>query len=174
VTTPTRIFLFIILILGFGTSVSGEQSAPADPKSVLWQYVELRLRWADWKDYSQFITWPDEPGWDCWWVADAHHVGQEVAKKSKVFIPVTYNRIGLYCADDQFRANLKKETVNYEMLKKKGKWKVNGPVPDYPYISKAALRDWLNKSTQDSSESAERKEQAQEVLKALSEDGRTR
>jgi hypothetical protein len=88
-----------ILSLIFASLVACAPFAFAQPntdtaESTLREYVNARLRWAEWKDYSQFITWPDEPGWDCWWVTNAHHFGNAILHGSDLVVPVTYARLG--------------------------------------------------------------------------------
>ena len=78
-------------------------------------YLQLRLNDADWKQYSPFITWPDEPSWDCNWVVRQYAVGAMRTTKDGVTIPVNYKRLGLYCYDFEFKADLKSVIVNYKL-----------------------------------------------------------
>jgi hypothetical protein len=149
------------------TPVHAQESKSIAAKNTLQHYIELRLRWADWKEYSPFITWPDEPGWDCWWVAKGYRIGQAQAMKDRTVIPTTYARMGLFYADFNFEARPKTETIRYELVYQGHAWKVDGPVPDYPYISERTLRQWLSKIVSSTNETNERKIQARRALKAL-------
>jgi hypothetical protein len=164
-----RSFLFLFLL---PSVVSTAQSQPQSrisnsAENVLREYVEARLRWADWKEYSRFITWPDEAGWDCWWVATDYRIGKTVRNGANTIIPVTYRRLGLFCNDFQLQRNPKVEKVNYELVRNGWSWKINGPIPDYPYISVRALDGYLRKEILDPSETTERKTQARRALEAL-------
>jgi hypothetical protein len=121
-------------------------------------YLQLRLNDADWKQYSPFITWPDEPGWDCKWVARQYSVGAERRTSVGVTVPVIYKRLGLYCDDIEFRAGLKSVIVNYKLVRHGGAWKVNAPIPDYPDINAEVLLKYLQKSAEDPQELRERRE----------------
>lgn len=61
------------------------------------RYIQLRLRDADWQEYSKFIAWPDEPGWDCKWVVSKDKIGAPRVKGQTIVIPVAYSRLGLFC-----------------------------------------------------------------------------
>ena len=122
------------------------------------------MGWADWKVYSKFITWPDEPGWDCWWVSEDYSIGPRTGSSDRVVIPVTYKRIGRFCADAQYEAGRKSDTINYELVRDQGKWKVDGPTPDYPYVGLRAVRKYLSTTISDERESSQLRAQARRVL----------
>jgi hypothetical protein len=136
------------------------------------RYVQLRLSNADWKDYSKYITWPDEPSWDCNWVALQYTVGIATNEKEGVTVPVTYKRLGLFCYDFDFKANLNTVTVNYKLVRDTSGWKVDAPIPDYPDISVDVLLASLQASAKDVRESKERRGQfsitAQRIAAAIS------
>lgn len=170
ITNLILLFTFVFLpctVLPCTARVLGQETASANAQNSLRSYVELRLQWADWKEYSRFIAWPDEPAWDCWWVAKTYRMGNATTKATRVLIPVTYVRIGLFCADFQFEGKPDTETINYELVRKSGAWKVDGPIPDYPYISEQALYKSLTNTIADEKESTERKVKARKVLKAI-------
>jgi hypothetical protein len=114
------VFLLLLpaLTLNAQTQPQTERFNSAD--AILREYVEARLRWADWKDYSRFITWPDEPGWDCWWVAKDCRIGKATRGVAKSVIPVAYSRVGLFCADFELQAKPKAETIYYVLVRKGG------------------------------------------------------
>ena len=120
-------------------------------------YLQLRLRNADWKDYSKFITWPDEPSWDCAWVVSKYDIGVPKKEKQNVLVPVVYKRTGLFCYDFEFTPDTKVVTINYELVEHQGDWKVNAPIPDYPDFSAGVLLKSLKASGEDSRESADRR-----------------
>lgn len=140
-----------------------EESATA----ALNNYITLRLRWADWSEYSRFITWPDEPGWDCWWVAKGYSIAPPRETAAKTIIPVTYKRIGLYCADLQFEPHYKLDKILYQLVRRGRAWKVNGPIPDYPYVGLPTVTASLKQTITGAHETAERKQQAENALKVL-------
>ena len=115
---------------------SGRQKGPLP---ILRRYVELRLQDAGWKEYSGFITWPDEPSWDCKWVVSKFSIGSPVREADRVAIPVVYNRVGLFCYEFDFEGKPKVVTIRYELVKRRGAWRVNGPIPDYPEVSGEVL-----------------------------------
>ena len=158
-----RIGLIVIVVLTVAAVAQQEQGA----EQTLRHYIELRLNWADWKDYSRFITWPDEPGWDCWWVAKGYEVGKVAVRRNTATIPVTYSRVGRFCADFQLEIQSQSETIVYELIHQRGRWKINGPVPDYPYISQDALAKWLAQRSSDPKESETLREQARQTLQKL-------
>jgi len=105
-------------------------------RETLQKYIELRLMDSHWKEYSQYITWPDEPSWDCKWVVSNYDIGPSKKQKGKIIIPVVYMRLGLYCVgDEDFNHESKKVTINYELVKNTNGWKINSEISDYPEIS---------------------------------------
>jgi len=79
----------MLLVLGSSAAAYAQSSKhPDTAEDTLQHYINLRLGWADWKEYSQFITWPDEPGWDCWRVAKEFFVGQSSKRSTRVVIQV--------------------------------------------------------------------------------------
>ncbi len=156
--------VFLLAPVGYSQRTS---ATPKTPTDTLRHYINLRLQWADWSEYSRFITWPDEPGWDCWWVARGYSVNRAVGSRDRVVIPVSYSRLGLFCVNFDFESNPKAETVRYELVRRGGVWKINGPVPDYPYLQWQVLRDWSAKQITDEQQLPERKKDAQNALDAL-------
>jgi len=102
-------------------------------------------------------------------VAKKYDIGRAAKLSSKVRIPVTYARLGLFCMDTQFELKPKVDTVSYELVRRGGVWRVDGPVPDYPYVGWQTVRDSLRNLIADESETTGRKEQARNTLQALSE-----
>lgn len=113
--------------------------------NTLRRYIQLRLSNADWAEYSKYIIWPDEPSWDCNWVVRHYTVGTPTNEKNGITIPVSYQRIGLFCYDFDFKDNSADVTVNYELIKDGREWKVNAPIPDYPDIYADKLMNWATK-----------------------------
>ena len=91
-----------IAILTVGVLLVGEQLAGSQPKETvagsalgtLRHYMEMRLHSASWDEFAQYITWTEEPGWDCFWVSGGYQVGEESNRGGRVIIPVTYSRLG--------------------------------------------------------------------------------
>lgn len=133
------------------------------------RYLQLRLRNADWKDYSKLITWPDEPSWDCTWVVSKYDLGVPKKGKQNVVVPVVYKRLGLFCYDFEFNPDPKMVTINYELVKRQSGWKVNAPIPDYPDISADVLLKSLKASAENLQESAERRAQFSATARKLEE-----
>jgi hypothetical protein len=121
------------------------------------RYVTLRLDNADWKEYSQFVTWPDEPAWDCNWVVAAYSVRDPRKAVEKVLVPVVYDRLGLFCYDFEFAPKPSVVTVEYELSRVANVWKVAGPIPDYPDIGADALLRWLGTKAESAEESLDRR-----------------
>ncbi len=163
-TLLLSIVALLLMLPSYSQQIAATSKSATD---TLRHYVELRLHWANWQQYSQFITWPDEPSWDCWWVATDHSISAPVGNGDRVVIPVTYQRLGLYCADFQFQFKSTTDTVRYELLRKNGVWRIDGPVPDYPYLQWQVLADWLAKISTDKEEPTERNEQARTALATL-------
>lgn len=138
-----------------------EQLASADSQRQALQtirhYIELRLDNAGWKEYSKFVAWPDEPGWDCNWVTSGYRLKKHRSKAGKVVVPVVLSRLGLFCYDFEFTPESKLVTINYELAKDQTGWKVSAPIPDYPDISAQVLMKRLRDSAADLHESSERR-----------------
>jgi hypothetical protein len=160
----------IALLLAFSSVLlhAQEKTTSITATTTLRRYVDLRLRWADWDEYSPLITWPDEPGWDCWWVAKDYRLRRTKTHTSKTPVPVTYTRLGLFCVGSKFEPNPKVETIAYELVRRNGAWKIDGPIPDYPYVGLLTVRKSLEKTIADSDETNENKEQARKSLKLFS------
>lgn len=160
------LFAAIILLFAF-SSVTLHAQQTASATTTIRHYVDLRLRWADWNEYSPLVTWPDEPWRDCWWVAKDYRLGHATTPASKTLVAVTYTHIGLLCVGSKFELNPKVETISYEMVRRNGAWRVDGPIPDYPYVGLPTARRSLEKTIADPHETNDSKEQARKSLKAL-------
>jgi hypothetical protein len=169
-----RAIVLFVLVGLFACLAQGQ----AEPKVIgnkgratqtLQHYIQLRLQDADWKEYSKFITWPDEPSWDCKWVARKDRVGAAIRKGQKVVIPVAYSRLGLFCFDFNFKPEPELVTINYELVKRAGGWKVDAPIPDYPDIDADVLIRSLNATAEDANETPERRAEAAATTRKLRE-----
>ncbi len=156
-------------LLNQSESIFAAARPQASAAETLRKYVDLRLHNADWKDYSKFVTWPDEPGWDCNWVVDKYSVGTERKRGSITAIPITYQRVGLFCYDFEFTSEPKTVTVNYELVKRTDGWKINSPLPDYPDISAQVLLDLLTSKASSASESPARQTQFRATARKIAE-----
>jgi len=136
---------------------------------VLKRYIELRLGNADWKEYSKFITWPDEPSWDCNWVASSYNIEPAKRDGEKIVIPVIYRRIGLFCYNFEFDPGKKIVTINYELEKRQNGWMVNAPIPDYPDINIDILIKSLLALAKNVNETPERREKAESIVRRISD-----
>ena len=163
-TRFNRIALLLLLFVFVAPDEFAQTQGTRDAQITLRHYIDLRLNWADWNVYSKFITWPDEPGWDCWWVTTDYVAGQARGNSKRVVIPVTYKRLGMFCVDAQFEPGQMADTVKYELIREHGEWKIDGPTPDRPYVGLHAVRNNLSKTISDASESPERRAKARDAL----------
>jgi hypothetical protein len=131
------------------------------------RYLEMRLQNADWKEYSKLISWPDEPSWDCNWIVKNYDVGAPVKEREKITIPVVYRRLGLYCDNFDFEPQSKTVTVNYELVERRGGWRVDGPIPDYPDLSLDVALKTLRATASDANETPERRGQAEAATRKI-------
>lgn len=131
---------------------------------ILDRYIGLRLHDADWKDYSKYIVWPDEPSWDCKWVVIKCDLGTPRKEMDQIIVPVDYVRLGLFCYDFAFTQDVKVVTVNYELVNSPNGWKVKSPIPDYPEISAEELIKSIIAKSKNVNESKERRSQAETAV----------
>jgi len=118
-------------------------------------YLMLRLNNAKWKEYSKFITWPDEPAWDCKWVVCNYSIGKSNKKGNKIIVPVVFTRLGLFCNNMYFEPAPREVIIKYQLEKHSGGWKVSGPDIDYPEIGANIVMKSLNTLAANASETAE-------------------
>ena len=156
-------------LLNHSESIFAAARPQASAAETLRKYVELRLHNADWKDYSRLVTWPDEPGWDCNWVVDKYSVGTERKRGAITAVPITYQRVGLFCYDFEFTSEPNAVTVNYELVKRTDGWKINSPLPDYPDISAQVLLDLLTSKASSASEPSARQTQFRATARKIAE-----
>jgi hypothetical protein len=157
---------------GFDLSAYGQSRIDIDTAThnaarTLRRYIRLRLNDADWKVYSPFIAWTDEPAWDCKWVDDAYRVGKATRSDNEVIIPVVHRRLGMFCSDFDFTPDPKEVTVTYKLQPHDGSWIVRAPIPDYPDISARTLMRELNTSSDSSGETAARRSQAKAAARKV-------
>lgn len=173
---------FILILTCFATFIGSGQgewkvsSELGDAAQTLQRYVNLRLQDAEWQAYSNLITWPDEPSWDCKWVVRNHWLGTPVREGQKIVIPVVYSRVGLFCYDFDFQRRAKLATINYELVNRSTGWKVDAPIPDYPDIDGRVLLRSLEATARDAKETPQRRATAaataQKIMEALKLDAK--
>jgi hypothetical protein len=112
--------------------------------------------------------WPDEPGWDCMWLTDGYKMGLPNFDGTKVTIPVEFNRLGLVCDVGYFEGNDSLVTLQYELIRSSGSWKIAGPIPDYPEIDAEVCIKELKEFSSRPNESAHRRAQADSLARTLS------
>jgi hypothetical protein len=168
-----RIFVAIMVPTFCSLNVgSSRQQNPGESEKraatkVLHSYVEMRLRDADWGEYSRLITWPDEPSWDCHWVTLNYHVGSASAAGNKVIVPVTYERLGAFCGDFDLKPDRKMVTINYELVQRGLGWRIDGPIPDYPDLGFKELRRKLRTAAESTTETADRRSKFEAAAREL-------
>lgn len=171
----SRAFIIVLtcfsILIGPGQGQRKVSSDRAEATQTLQRYVDLRLQDADWKEYSNFITWADEPSWDCKWVVREHRLDAPVREGQKIVIPVVYSRLGLFCYDFDFKPGPKLATINYELVRRLNGWKVDAPIPDYPDLDGHVLIRSLKAEARDAAETPERRAAAaataQTIMDAL-------
>lgn len=170
------VFVFVCTLLvshGQGQTNSEDKDSTnrttAAAVKSLRQYVELRLHNADWVEYSKFVTWPDEPGWDCNWVVRSYFLKSPEERREKVIIPVVYKRLGLFCYDFNFTAQRNTVRVDYELVKHSDTWKVNAPIPDYPDISDRVMVRSLEMKARSGGESTDRRAKFEAAARQIEE-----
>lgn len=163
------IYLAIIACKARGQSEQEVHSRQVQAVLALGRYVRLRTRDADWSEYSKLITWPDEPSWDCKWVARSYRIGPAANRGPSIAIPVVYKRLGLFCYDFDFKPEPKVVTVDYELVKRPNGWKVNAPIPDYPDVGADVLLNSLTTLAKNANETSERRAQAEATARKISD-----
>jgi hypothetical protein len=121
---------------------------------------------ADWKVYSPFITWPDEPWWDCKWVTRSHRTGISSGNDDSLTISVAQNRLGMICGLE-FTAQPKTVTINYQLVKKVNGWKVGAPDIDDPDIGVDTVLRYLKASARNPASTPDERKQARAAQKML-------
>jgi hypothetical protein len=159
----------ILVVVLMCTSADSQNDAKQTVGAVqmLKHYIQLRLEDADWKEYSKFVTWPDEPSWDCKWVVSKYEVGSPAKEKGKVNIPVAYQRLGLYCNNFYFEPGAKITTINHVLVKSERGWRVDAPIPDYPELGVNVLMRSLRAAAGDAKETPEHRTQAQKLADTI-------
>jgi hypothetical protein len=155
------------LLLSLSVPVHAQTPPPAEPSAVLKRYINLRLAMADWTVFSPLITWAEEPSWDCYWVTSQFKLDDPRPGTDDVIVPATYYRLGRYCSDADLELFDESDRVEYHLVLSGGKWKVAGPLPDYPDIEIQTLLRRLAHSAQSSGESPERRRQLDELIRQL-------
>lgn len=156
-----KIFIFFIIISICNHHALGKEIIKSTDKNtdkasdILHRYVQLRLNDADWKEYAKFITWADEPSWDCVWVVGSYEIDKASMNGHAVKIPVVYKRLGKFCYDFDFQYKPEKITINYKLIDSGNGWKVNLPIPDYPDISAEAIINSLKIKAKNLNESSD-------------------
>lgn len=155
-------FVLVLLLMSMAPFQSRGQVPAGKGKAleVLRHYIDMRLRNDDWKKYSRFITWTDEPSWDCYWVAKSYEIGIPTYGTKAATVPVTYRRLGLSCNNLQFDAKSSTVTIKYELVDRSDGWKVNVPIPDYPDVQASVLVRELQGIARNVKQTPERRTQA--------------
>ena len=148
-----RVTRFLLAALAAAASLALVQSASAQTQTaqdVLTQFVKLdfggaRLDSDGFKKVFPLTDWPDAPGYDSSIIIKSYKIGAPTMRAGKTVIPVTYDVVGFMSgnvmweayADNPNSESFKDQVkVNYELVTKKGQWKVHEP-DTLPHISVA-------------------------------------
>ena len=167
----------IAMAMACSCAVAADASTPGaaavaaanEPAAVLKHYINLRLAMADWPVYSKLITWPDEPAWDCYWVTSHFKLEdpRPGSARDEIIVPATYDRLGRYCSDFDLELFDESDRVDYHLVMSDGRWKIAGPVPDYPDIEIQTLLRRLANAAQSPGATPERRRQLDELIRQL-------
>ena len=149
--TNIRVTPFLLPAVAAVLSLTLFQSASAQTaQDVLTKFVKLdfdgaRLDSDGFKKVFPLTDWPDAPGYDSAIIIKSYKIGAPTERSGKTFIPVTYEVVGFMSgnvmweayADNPNSESFKDQVkVNYELVSKKGQWKVHEP-DTLPHISVA-------------------------------------
>jgi hypothetical protein len=133
------------------------------------RYLELRIQDADWQQYSKFITWPDEPSWDCKWVLNKYEIGTPVSDGEGITVSVVEHRLGSFCNDSEFNPDPRVAKIEYRLVSEPSGWKVSAPIPDYPDIGADTVIKSLSTLARNTNETPERRAKAKVAAARLRE-----
>ena len=158
--------MLLVLLVGYGLA---QPKGLTERKAVdtVERYVRLRLSGAHWVAFAPLIGWQDEPGWDCNWLVTGYAVGTAEEADGGV-VPVTYDRIGFYCHDYEFKPEIRKVTVRYQLPESAKGWKIKGPEPDPPDLSADVQIASLRAVARDRHEPAANRKRADAMRRQLS------
>jgi hypothetical protein len=158
----------LILLVVAGCCFAQKGVAQREAVDTVERYVRLRVSGADWAAFASLIAWEDEPGWDCNWLVDGYSVGRAESASDVFIVPVTYDRLGLYCHDFQFKPESRKVTVRYEVVKTPANWKIKAPEPNPPDLRIDAQIESLRTAARNPHETAEHRKAADSMVQRLS------
>jgi hypothetical protein len=159
--------LLLVLVVGCCLA-QPKRLAQREAVDTVERYVRLRLGGAQWVAFAPLIVWEDEPGWDCYWLVNGYSVGEAETRGDTIIVPVTYDRLGLYCHDFQFKPENRSVMLRYEVVKSDSRWKIKAPEPDPPDLFVDIQIEALRATARSSHESAEHRELAQAMVQRLS------
>jgi hypothetical protein len=166
--TTRAVFAALLSVAMFAAPRPARSEQPAaEPGAVLKRYINLRLAMADRRVYSQLITWPDEAPSECYWITSHFKLDDPRPGTDGVIVAATYDRLGRYCPDFDLQLFDESARIDYHLVMSGGKWKIAGPVPDYPDIEIQTLLRRLANAAQSPGETAEQRRQLDEVIRQL-------
>jgi hypothetical protein len=164
------VFHSLLLVLVAGCCFEQpKELAQREAVDTVERYVRLRLEGARWAAFAALITWEDEPGWDCNWLVNGYSVGAAEQKGDVVIVPVTYERLGLYCHGSQFKPEHRRVTLRCEVAKSSSGWKIRAPEPNPPELSVSVQIEALRAAARSPHQPAEHRRLAEAMVLPLSE-----
>ena len=135
----------LALFLVFVAGVSGQTSTP---QGVLDKFLKLdfegaRLDSDGFKNVFPLTDWVDAPGYDSSIIVRSYKAGAPQIRGGEAKIVVTYDVVGMIAGNtmwEPYAGNPSSESfkdqvsISYELILKKGSWKVHGP-NEVPHIS---------------------------------------
>jgi hypothetical protein len=143
-TNSTRLLTFGLFI-SFVATASGQTSTP---QGVLDKFLKLdfdgaRLDSNGMKRVFPLTDWKDMPGYDSAIIVRGYTAGAPQVRGGETKIVVTYDVVGMIAGNtmwEPYAGNLSSESfkdqvkISYELISKKGSWKIHGP-DEVPHIS---------------------------------------
>ena len=118
-------------------------------------YAGARLNPNDWPKMQPLVSWREDPEFPLFMVISRFDVSAELdSQRGKYGVTVHYRILGKYDLAEGYsqEAGNQVREVRFTVNQVNNDWKITDTEPNYPYVSKAAAVQWVNRKLAEASD----------------------
>jgi hypothetical protein len=120
-------------------------------------YAGARLNPTDWPKLQPMVSWRSNPEFPLMMITSRFDVDSDpLLEHGKYLVIVHYRLLGKYDMAEGYSKEPANsiQNVQFVVSEVNGEWRITGAEPSYPYVSRSAVLQWLNKKLVDTQDPA--------------------